>query len=474
MNFFNWEEDRKHRILCREENGRIVTYGAAEIFAKQMNAVLKERSLVFLMCENSAGSLLFYLAALKNKAVLLLLDSRINKENLNNLDNIYKPDFIAAPEKEKLSFPDGENVWQEYGYCLYERRKKLRRYIHPDLALLLTTSGSTGSPRLVRQSWKNINSNAAAIAGYLNIRRNERPITTLPMNYTYGLSVINSHVLSGATILMTRRSIMERGFWDFFKSEGATSIAGVPYTYEMLNKLDIFSMDIPSLRTMTQAGGKLREDLQRKFAEYAAAAGKHLVIMYGQTEATARMSYLPWEYALEKCGSIGISVPGGRFQLEDESGNVISEPEVTGELIYYGPNVTMGYAKGPEDLAKGDERNGRLETGDLALRDRDGFYYIRGRKKRFLKIFGIRVSLDETEELLKQQFRDCEFACAGKDDCMKIFTVSPNREILLEIIPYLEEKLHINGKVFLLVPVNEIPKNEAGKILYSKLSDKEG
>lgn len=474
MNFFDWEADRKERILCQEDNGKIVTYKEADVFTKQMKAVMKERSLMFLLCENSSGSLLFYLSALKNKAVPLLLDSRIEGTKLKRLDEIYRPDFIAAPKYKKIEGVPAENIWQEYNYCLYERREKEKKEIHPDLALLLTTSGSTGSPRLVRQSRKNISSNAAAIAGYLNLGRDERPITTLPMNYTYGLSVINSHVLTGAKVLLTDHSVIEKEFWEFAKKEKATSMAGVPYTYEILDRLNIYSMDLPYMRTLTQAGGKLQEDLQQKFASYAKKQGKRFFIMYGQTEATARMAYLPWEYALEKRGSVGIPIPGGKFQLEDDGGEEIRKAGITGELIYYGPNVTMGYAECLEDLGKGDEHHGRLVTGDLAQRDKDGFYYIQGRKKRFLKIFGNRISLDEVEVLLKQKFHGEEFACTGEDDCLKIFTVCQNREILLEIIPFLEEKLQINGRAFLLVPVDEIPKTEAGKIRYGKLSEKEG
>ena len=257
--------------------------------------------------------------------------------------------------------------------------------MYEELGLLLTTSGSTGSPKLVRQSYTNIQENAKSIAEYLKIDETERPITTLPMNYTYGLSIINSHILKGAAILVTQHTLMEREFWKFFRESEATSFGGVPYTYEILKKLRFFNMELPSLRYMTQAGGKLSPQLHKEFAEYAESHQKQFIVMYGQCEATARMAYLPAEKALEKYGSMGIAIPGGRLELIDVNGKFIEKPDEVGELVYYGPNVTLGYAQEAGDLKKADERNGRLETGDMAKRDNDGFYYIVGRKKEIFE-----------------------------------------------------------------------------------------
>ena len=238
--------------------------------------------------------------------------------------------------------------------------------LYGELGLLLTTSGSTGSPKFVRQSYTNILDNARSIVTYLELDETERPITTLPMNYTYGLSIINSHLLVGASILVTDKTLMEKEFWSFFKESKATSFGGVPYTYEMLDKLRFYRMELPSLRTMTQAGGKILPELHEKFAKYAKEQGKRFVVMYGQCEATARMGYLPYEKAVEKKGSMGIVIPGGKFRLIDVNGKEITDPYITGELVYEGKNVTLGYAECKDDLGKGDERGGILETGDMA------------------------------------------------------------------------------------------------------------
>ena len=271
---------------------------------------------------------------------------------------------------------------------------------------------------MVRQSYNNILSNTESIVEYLNLDSTERPITTLPMNYTYGLSIINSHLYAGATILLTENTLIQKEFWNFFKTEQATSFGGVPYTYEMLKKLRFSRMNLPSLRYMTQAGGKLSPELHKEFAQDCIDKNRKFIVMYGQTEATARMAYLPSEYALKKYGSMGIAIPGGSFSLIDDNGNEITEDNITGELIYKGANVTLGYAESRSDLIKGDENHGVLLTGDMAKRDKDGFYYIVGRKKRFLKMFGKRVNLDEVERIIKSEYSFLDCACDGTDDNM--------------------------------------------------------
>ena len=290
---------------------------------------------------------------------------------------------------------------------------------------------------------------------------------TLPMNYTYGLSILNSHLFVGATVLVTDKGLMQKEFWQFFREQGATSFGGVPYTYEMLDRLRFFRMKLPSLRTMTQAGGKLTPELHRKFAEYAEANGKRFVVMYGQCEATARMGYLPADKAVEKCGSMGIAIPGGRFRLADADGNEIIRPYMTGELVYEGANVTLGYAERGEDLAKGDERHGILETGDMAQFDEDGFYYIVGRKKRFLKIYGNRVNLDEIDRLVKGRYGDMDFASAGVDDHMYLFVT--NASAAEDVRRYVVEKTGLNPVAFQTIALDTIPRNDSGKTLYKEL-----
>jgi acyl-coenzyme A synthetase/AMP-(fatty) acid ligase len=274
-------------------------------------------------------------------------------------------------------------------------------------------------------------------------------------------------MMVGATILITDKSLMQKGFWNFFKDNGATSFGGVPYTYEILKKLRFMKMDLPSLRTMTQAGGKLTPELHEEFAEYAKETGRNFVVMYGQCEATARMAYLPADKAVEKKGSMGIAIPGGRFHLIDVNGEIITEPFVTGELVYEGANVTLGYAECGDDLAKGDERGGILQTGDMAQFDNDGYYYIVGRKRHFLKIYGNRVNLYEIDRMIKGAFDGMDCASTDMDDHMSVYITDESAADAVK--NYVVSKTGLNPAAFQVVVIDAIPKNDAGKVLYKEL-----
>jgi len=456
--------DRMSSIAFISDNGIKATYGEVFQFSERIRKHISDKPLIFSLCENTPGSLLGYFAFISNEAVPLMLDAKIDAELLNNLLSIFKPNYVWMPDSMSPVFESKKVIFSEFGYSLHSfSAEKIQ--LNEELALLLTTSGSTGSPKLVRLSYKNIKANAESIAQYLAITSDEKPITSLPMHYSYGLSVINSHLIKGATILLSNHSVMQKEFWAFAQEQKATSIAGVPYTYEILKRLRVFRMELPHLTTMTQAGGKLNASLAKEYIEQAYISGKRFIVMYGQTEATARMSYLPFEKALEKYSSIGIAIPGGSFKLINE-GIEIEEPDTDGELVYFGNNVSLGYAECQADLSKDDENHGVLYTGDIARRDKDGFYYITGRKKRFIKLFGNRINLDATEQLLRNNLSGGEFVCAGEDDKMVIFTTAQN--ISNDIISFIVDKMGINKQGFLVKEISFIPKNSSGKILYTE------
>ena len=296
---------------------------------------------------------------------------------------------------------------------LEERRAGTRHLLHPDLALLLCTSGSTGSPRLVRLSHANLLANAAAIGSYLSITEDDRAITSLPLHYCYGLSVLHSHLLQGAGVVLTDRSVVDACFWDAFRAHGVTGLAGVPYTFELLDRIGFDDLVLPSLRLVTQAGGRLAPDHVRRLARQGARDGWELVVMYGQTEATARMAYLPPSLAAEHPGAIGVPIPGGSFRLDPCEGAGPNE----GELVYTGPNVMLGYADGPQDLARGATLE-ELRTGDLARRTEAGLYEIIGRRSRFAKVCGLRLDLDQLEAVLRDE--GVTALCASDDDSVVV------------------------------------------------------
>lgn len=465
MNFYDDLERYFPNTAIITEESKQISYKDLLDAADNIGKQIKKRCLIFAVCKNCFESLAGYIGFMRAKAAVALVHDTIDNTFFANLIEAYKPEYIYLPAEISGLRINCAAVYSYGSYRLLKTGYSIDYTLTEDLALLLSTSGSTGSPKLVRQSYKNINSNAEAIAQYLEITSSDRPITTMPMSYTYALSIINSHLLKGASIIFTEATLMEKRFWETLKANFATTFGGVPYLYEMLKKLRLGQMNLPSLKYITQAGGKLSPELSLEFADICAQKGIKFYVMYGQTEATARMSYLPPEYARTKAGSMGRAIPGGRFWLEDEGGNVIEESGTPGELVYQGDNVTLGYAQGYLELSKGDENRGILRTGDVAKRDADGFYYIVGRKKRFLKMFGHRVNLNEVEQLIRAAGYDC--ACAGTDDNLKIYLRKPADKG--RIRRYIAERTGINQAGFTVVYVDKIPRNESGKVLYSAL-----
>ena len=447
------------------DKGEQLTYSELNAEIAKLVEKITDKGLLFCLCENRIGSLVGYVACMEHHIPIVLLDGSKDISVLQNLITIYQPEYVWI-SNDRVESIGGETIYKYATFSLKKmsyKDKVEKPEINSELALCLTTSGSTGSPKFVRLSAKNVLANAESIAEYLDIDENERPVTTLPSYYSYGVSVINSHLIKGATILLTEGTVAQRDFWNFMKEQKATSIAGVPYTYEMLKMLRFMRMDLPYLKTMTQAGGKLNKDLAKEYIEWAQSKGKRFFVMYGQTEATARMSYLPLEHALDKYASIGIAIPRGKFSLIDVNGNAFEEPDVDGELVYEGPNVSLGYAECRADLAKGDENNSVLHTGDVARRDADGYYYITGRMKRFVKVWGNRCNLDATEQIVKSNVTT-SCACAGMDDKITIFVTEQGLEE--KIVKLLTEKTGFNSKAFEVRVIDAIPVKSSGKIDY--------
>ena len=273
-----WDfEKYPQNVALVSDRGERVSYQELAEKGRQITQTIQTRSVVFSLCKNQIASVIGYTAFLNHQIVPILLNAKMDMGLLKRLMETYKPGFLWIPEELRKQFESFEEVYRCYDYYLLKTHYNSDYILHDKLGLLLTTSGSTGSPKLVRQSYKNILENAKSIVEYLQLNEEERPVTTLPMNYTYGLSIINSHLLVGATILLTDYNMLQKEFWEFLRKEKATSFSGVPYTYEILDKLRFFRMELPDLNYMTQAGGKLSPELHRKFAEYAKAKGKNLL-----------------------------------------------------------------------------------------------------------------------------------------------------------------------------------------------------
>ena len=343
--------------------------------------------------------------------------------------------------------------------------------LHPSLALLLSTSGSTGSPKLVRLSAANVDSNAAAIGAYLSLTPDDRAITTLPLHYCYGLSVLTSHLAHGASVALTDTSVVDPCFWDAFHRHGPTGLAGVPHTFDLLDRVGFASMETPTLRYVTQAGGRMGPDQVVRYATLGAARGWDLFVMYGQTEATARMAYLPPALARSRPTAIGRPIPGGAFRIEPMSAGSVAgpgsdaAPGEVGELVYSGPNVMLGYAEDAADLALGRTVD-ELWTGDLARRGEDGLYEVVGRRSRFLKVFGLRIDLDQVEAALRE--RGVMAVCAGDDQGLVVGVESgpggapaPADD---EVAAMVRDLLGLPPAVVSVVGYERLPRLASGKV----------
>ena len=454
--FLELDKKEGRCIAAIDDSGRSVTYGDICDFSQEFAKHLPQRSLIFLLSENRIGSLLGYTAALSNRIVPLVIGANIEEGLYNHLYELYQPEYLWMPESKAEG---KEVIFTAWEYCLVKTGNQSTP-MYEDLSLLLPTSGSTGSPKLVRHSYRNIEANADNVRRLFKLDGREKAMAILPMHYTMGLSVIASHLLAGATLLLSGRSLLDKGFWATLKE--ATSFTGVPYSYEILTKMRFTRMDFPNLKVITQGGGKLTEAMWNTLTEYARDKGKQFIATYGQSECTARMAYLPAEMALDKVCSIGIAEPGGQLSIVDDNGNESFEGEAQGEMMYRGENVTLGYATCREDLLKGDENHGIMHTGDLARRDADGCYFIIGRLKRFLKIFGLRIGLDEVERMIKAEYKtDCY--CKGNDEKLIVLVIAPK---LVDVLPaFIEEKTHLFHQKIEVRVVNKILRNEAGKVI---------
>jgi acyl-coenzyme A synthetase/AMP-(fatty) acid ligase/acyl carrier protein len=405
------------------------------------------RGLVFIEAKNDIASIIDYIACLRAGHVVYLLED-LNASKVQELIALYKPNILIDVENGIVrSSPEAIDL-------------------HPDLLLLLSTSGSTGSPKFVKLSARNIDSNAQSIAEYLELTGSEKALQHLKPYYSYGLSIINSHLAVGSALILTHLGVNETEFWRVFNEHQATSFAGVPYTFESLKHLNFNPADYPSLRYATQAGGKLEAHLVQSFAAAFAANSKRFYVMYGQTEAAPRISYLPPALATRYPGSIGQSIPGGKLYIIDDKGQEIRTPETAGELAYEGPNVMMGYATSPAELAT-DETPARLLTGDIGVIREEGLIFITGRASRFVKPFGVRVNLDEVQSFVKLKHGTC--AVTGSDKMIVVAFEGSETDPAKPSIAELSDRFGLAPHIFRIRPYNKLPLLPSGKYDFQRI-----
>jgi len=435
--------------LVDGRSGAEVTYGQLVERADAWASQHPGRGLVFLEADNHVDATVAYVACVRSgRPVFLAAAGTIDKTP--HLVDTYQPSLLVRSRDDRSE----------------AEQRGDGPVCHPDLGVLLSTSGSTGSPKLVRLSHTNIKANSDSIAEYLQLAPGERAITGLKPNYSYGMSIVNSHLDNGHALVLTHASVTEDAFWATFAEQEVTSLAGVPFTYETLARVGRDLSSFAHLRYATQAGGKLHADLVRHFADQLSAAGRRFYVMYGQTEAAPRISFLPPDRASAHARSIGIPVPGGTIRLEDDDGTPIDAPDVPGILVYEGPNVMMGYALHASDLA---EPAGPpvLRTGDIATFDPAGLFYIVGRAKRFIKPFGVRVNLDDVEQKLKG-IEPLAVATGTDDELLLVLPVSAAARAA-EARAMAIDTLGLPPHALRVETLDEIPRLPTGKTDYKAL-----
>jgi acyl-coenzyme A synthetase/AMP-(fatty) acid ligase len=432
-------------VAVRDDAGHTRSYAEIGALRAAFDATLGPRAFVFLRTANSATSVAAWLALLSSDHAVLAIEHDLAPERLAALVDLYRPDAIIDPDGTITPGPGGT-------------------VLHPGLSVLLSTSGSTGSPKLARFTAAALLANARAIADYLGLTAAERPFLALPTSYSYGMSVINSHALVGACIEVTAHGVMQAEFWDGLRNRATTSLSGVPFHYDAIRRLGLDRLATPTLTTLTQAGGKLPAPVAAKYAEWAAANGRRFITMYGQTEAGPRLTWLPPEHLPGHAGAIGVPIPGVTIDLIAGDGSVISEPGVSGEMRCTSPAIMMGYAHGPDDLARGDELGGVLMTGDLASRDEQGILSITGRASRMIKLFGTRVNLDDIDAQLARM--DVAGVSFGQDDQLRVLIEGGDADAVRAA---LVEAFSFPPRGLLVKAVASLPRASSGKLLYGAL-----
>lgn len=465
-NFTIW----RHRVALISEHGQIITYNDLEKLSITYLEKLEPNSVCILICDSSATATIFYVGLIRKKITTILLDSNQDSQKIRKVISSYSPNYIISPILIG-DFPEiyvGIETLKEFS--VYENKSEKHELGLEGISLCLTTSGSTGSSKFVKLSLENIQSNTRSIISAIDIDSNQTTITTMPMNYSYGLSVINTSLESGGKLIINRSQVTEKSFWQKVVEHRVNTISGVPYIYEQLSRISPDFLSKTEIEKFTQAGGKLSNFVRDHFRMIVSETKIKFYVMYGQTEATARIAVLPPDDFLQFDDAIGYAIPGGKLTICDSSGAKIESPWTTGEICYEGPNVFRGYATERKDLVQDQEQNPYLMTGDLGYFDSEGRYYISGRSKRIAKLLGNRLNLEEIEQML----REIGFETVCIEHQNKLGVISLACELPQDAKINLLKYLGINPSLAVFKSTSSFPRLASGKLDYASLASKFG
>jgi len=453
--------DAGRTALVETASGTRLSYRELASLVRAVGADLAadRKRLIFVVGSRQRSSVIAYLSAIEAGHAVAWIDPALPDRSFDRLLATYEPELVVPSTGRAGQRPVPESLSEDrhstLGRVWHARSPAAAHPIHPDLACLLATSGTTGSTKLVRLSRTNLAANASAIVGALGLSADDVAITSLPIAHAFGLSVLDSHLVAGSTVVLDESSILQPDFWRVMRDERVNSLAGVPLTFELLRRLDPAQILPETVTSMIQAGGRLHPDHVAFFRDLMAARGGSFRVMYGQTEATARISVWPEITPLDKVASVGRVIPDGEISID----------EATGEIRYRGPNVMMGYAESRADLARpGDLRE--LATGDLGHLDEDGFLFVTGRTKRIAKLAGCRINLDDVEAMLVGM----SAAAVEIDGRLAVFVEAPGGGDQIDIRERLIETLDLDPALLRVTTIEALPRSSAGKVLYTCLT----
>lgn len=450
------------------ETGESVSYRELGRLLAQAQELLAwpGKALVAVFCERDLSGIIAYLACLSAGHACAFLgglpaarDSHVGA---------YQPEFVVSPQTAGGNLQPGYGVAGSLpgGAVVQRRLAGPAGFIAPELALLLATSGSTGSPVLVRLSYRNLAANSSAVVEALGIDASHRAITSLPLSHCYGLSVLNTHLVAGASVVICAAGVLGQRFWRAVAEHDVTTFAGVPASYEMLRAQGFRLDQLPRLTRLQCSGGAVQQEVVRYFATHAGGRRPRLFwMMYGQTEATGRISCLrPTEW-VERTGSVGRVIPGGQLSIVAEDGSALPDGAV-GMVMYRGPSVMLGYARSRSDLSLPDVTGGTLASGDLGYLQ-DGYLYLTGRLKRIVKVLGRRIELDEVE----RAFADVGGAVAvhGGGEAVAVL-VRQHQRGHEEVRRRLLQALRLPPAALIVAEIGDMPLTRSGKPDYPALS----
>jgi acyl-CoA synthetase (AMP-forming)/AMP-acid ligase II len=456
MFWFSRTPDIDHRIFIIDDDQ---SYSFHEIFelGEAMVSDIPKGAVIIIESDRDLATVCAYIGALRSNVVPLLIDKNLNDEAVAGIANSYQAEFVfSSGSREIAGYKFSGNA---PGKAIYSRVERSDIVVNGELCLLLPTSGSTGEAKCVRTSRDNLLQATQSIVRYLGMDESRVSISSLPLHYTYGLSVLNCAIESRSRFVLSDKSWLERGFWGAVEKHGVTDLSGVPFMFQTLRRMRLSETVLSNLKCVNQAGGRLEPALTEYFIDYFTEYDISYYTMYGATEASPRISYVPPQRCKEKLGTVGIPIDIGKLSTDAADG--VSE----GELIYEGPNVCLGYGYNREDLVLGDKNNQVLRTGDVGFIDDDGYATIVGRKKRFVKVFGMSVNLDAIESMVRSVTDHS--VVLGVDDKVLVLTTDEDTQVLKEKIL---ANVTFPSRGLKVTKVPEIYLNASGKPDYPRLN----